>query len=91
MTALDERNLIGEIHCLNCGRVLGEIVRNPMTGGQRIRPAANQRTILVTIEQGRLLRCNRCKGRAFVEPVLPNTPASTAEAGSSVDPLIGAA
>ena len=69
MVTDDRCILIGDIHCVNCGRLLGELARNPETGKLRLRAAAHRQEMLVAIERGRTLRCIRCNGRAFVEPV----------------------
>lgn len=75
MVTHDACVLIGDIHCINCGRLLGELVRNPGTGKLRLRAGANRQELLAVVERGRTLRCTRCQGRAFVEPVAHPTDA----------------
>jgi len=66
-------NAIGDVHCLNCGRALAQVVRNPVDGGFQLLPTVNQSTLQVILAGRRLLRCRRCGGRAFVE-LLEETP-----------------
>jgi DNA-directed RNA polymerase subunit RPC12/RpoP len=58
---------IGDVHCLNCGRALAEVVRNQDDGKLYLRPTSNQSNVQVIVAGRRLLRCRRCGGRAFVE------------------------
>lgn len=67
MTTLDtDRNAIGDVHCLNCGRALAQLIHDP-DGQYRLVPTVNQSTVQVIVAGRRLLRCRRCGGRAFVE------------------------
>jgi len=58
---------VGEVHCLNCGRSLAEVIRDGSTGKLRMQPSHNQLSVQVIVAGCRLLRCARCHGRAFVE------------------------
>jgi hypothetical protein len=58
---------IGDVHCLNCGRALAEVVRDLDDGKLHLRPTSNQSNVQVMVAGRRLLRCLRCGGRAFVE------------------------
>ena len=58
---------VGEVHCLNCGRSLAEVVRDGSTGKLRMQPSLNQTHVQVLVAGRHLLRCARCRGRAFVE------------------------
>jgi hypothetical protein len=69
MPVQEMTGLVGEVHCLNCGRVLANVVRASEQGGFRLRPAMGQSTVQVKIPSPGLLRCGRCNGRAFVEPL----------------------
>jgi hypothetical protein len=59
--------VIGEVHCLNCGCVLAEVVRGEAEDTLNLRPARFQSAVQVVIAGRRLLRCQRCQGRALVE------------------------
>jgi DNA-directed RNA polymerase subunit RPC12/RpoP len=61
-------SLIGEVHCLNCGRTLAEVVHDGSDGRHLLRPAAHQEVIEVKLIGPRALQCRRCGGRAMVEP-----------------------
>jgi DNA-directed RNA polymerase subunit RPC12/RpoP len=61
-----ERYAIGEVHCLNCGRSLARVVER-LNGGFHLLPTLNQSAVHVIVAGGRLLRCQRCGGRALVE------------------------
>ena len=87
----DATSRVGEIRCLNCGRMLGESVRSPATGKLRLRPAADQRTISVSVIAGQTLRCNRCEGRAFIEPLRWASPDRDRSSDGSVVRLFGTA
>jgi DNA-directed RNA polymerase subunit RPC12/RpoP len=86
MTTLQtSQQAIGDVHCLNCGRTLAELVHNP-DDGYRLQPTVNQSTVQVVVAGRRLLRCRRCGGRAFVElreetPIeeVPSSPVEVAE------------
>lgn len=78
-TAVD---IVGEVHCLNCGRTLADAVRNPMNGKVRLRPARNQYKVQVSVIDQRRLRCDHCLGTAFIEPLIwDNIHADTAVTG----------
>lgn len=66
----DDTCLVGEVRCLNCGRTLAEAVRNPLNGKLRLRPAPNQRAIQAHLVARRKLTCARCRGTAFLEPLI---------------------
>jgi DNA-directed RNA polymerase subunit RPC12/RpoP len=61
-----DKYAIGEVHCLNCGRSLARVIEPP-GGGFRLLPTNNQSAVHVIVAGRRLLRCQRCGGRAFVE------------------------
>ena len=67
ITLNTDRNAIGDVHCLNCGRALAQVVRNPANDSYQLLPTVNQSTVQVIVAGRRLLRCRRCGGRAFVE------------------------
>jgi hypothetical protein len=67
VTAQTERTPIGDVHCLNCGRSLAEVVRKPEDGKLALRPAIHQSDVQVVVAGKRLLRCRHCGGRAFIE------------------------
>lgn len=58
---------VGEVHCLNCGRSLAEVVRDGSSGKLQMQPAINQSRVQVLVAGRHLLRCAHCHGRAFVE------------------------
>jgi DNA-directed RNA polymerase subunit RPC12/RpoP len=66
MNMVSDENAIGDVHCLNCGRALAQVVRN-QTGGYQLLPTIHQSTVQVIVAGRHLLRCRRCGGRAFVE------------------------
>jgi hypothetical protein len=66
---------VGELHCLNCGRVLGDLVRDLDGGSLELLPAAHQSDVHVVVAGRRMLRCGYCQGRAFLEMLdEPSTP-----------------
>jgi len=67
VTEQTEKTPIGDVHCLNCGRALAELVRDPEDGKFGLRPAIHQSAVQVLIAGRRLLRCRHCGGRAFIE------------------------
>jgi hypothetical protein len=81
--------LVGEVRCINCGRTLGELVRDSASGRLGLRPAQHQQELLVRVVEGRILRCSRCQGRAFVEA--PDAAIDKPAARTSVAALRGAA
>ena len=62
-----EHWVAGEVHCLNCGAVLAEVVRSAEQGTLALKPARYQSAVQVVVAGRRLLRCQRCNGRAIVE------------------------
>jgi hypothetical protein len=67
MMTHEQAQHVGDVRCLNCGRVLAAAMRQPETGRIRLRPAINQSNVQVIVAGRRMLRCARCRGRAFVE------------------------
>lgn len=61
------RDPIGDVRCLNCSRALAQLVPAPDGTKLRLLPAANQSHVQVTVAGRRLLRCQHCGGRAFIE------------------------
>ncbi len=61
-------SLIGEVHCLNCGRILAEVVDSGEGGRHLLRRAARHAVIEVTLVGPHSLQCAHCGGRAMVEP-----------------------
>jgi len=59
--------IVGEVHCLNCGAVLAEVVRGDQADRLLLRPARHQPEIQVEIVGARCLRCRRCGGRALAD------------------------
>lgn len=58
--------MVGELHCLNCGRHLADVVGE--RGEVRVEPPSGQagRPILVMVK-GNAPHCSRCGGRALLE------------------------
>ncbi len=67
MRRLQEHWVAGEVQCLNCGAVLAEVVRDTGQGTLALKPARFQSAVHVVVVERRLLRCQRCSGRALVE------------------------
>jgi DNA-directed RNA polymerase subunit RPC12/RpoP len=84
-------DLVGEVRCVNCGRVLAELVRDPVSSRLRLRRAPQQSELLVRVVAGRVLRCQRCQGRAFVEQSEAVETTIAVRQSGSVGPLRGAA
>jgi len=61
---------VGDVRCLNCGRSLAKVVRDAETGKMSLSPAANQSAVHVVVAGRRMLRCARCRGRAFFEQLV---------------------
>jgi DNA-directed RNA polymerase subunit RPC12/RpoP len=66
ITLETSQNAIGDVHCVNCGRTLAELVHRS-DGGFQLQPTINQSSVQVIVAGRRLLRCRHCGGRAFVE------------------------
>lgn len=60
-------DVVGEVHCLNCGRMLAQVAREMQDGGLQLLPASDESAVQVVIAGRRMLRCSRCSGRALVE------------------------
>jgi hypothetical protein len=60
-------DVVGEVHCLNCGRMLAQVAREVESGGLQLLPTSNESAVQVVIAGRRMLRCSRCGGRALVE------------------------
>lgn len=58
---------IAEVHCLNCGRLLAQAVRDGERQTIALQPAAHRASVEVVVAGRRRLRCAHCGGRAFVE------------------------
>lgn len=91
MLVHDDSDLVGEVHCLNCGRTLAEAIRNPLSGKLRLRPALNQASVQVELTERRELRCGRCHGRALVEPLIQPGIQVRGRGRHPIQPLQGAA
>lgn len=63
----DTRAMVGEISCLNCGRVLAQAVQDVAGGELELRPPEHQSAVRVVAAGGRVLRCGYCQGRAFID------------------------
>jgi len=68
MRAAMKTSLIGEIHCMNCGRTLADVVRDAAKDTLALKPARYQSVVQAVVVGGNTLRCKHCKGRAFIEP-----------------------
>lgn len=86
-----ESILLGEVHCLNCGRTLAEALQNPQSGKIRLRPAANQVSVEVEVVDRHTLRCHRCHGRALLEGVLPEEIPFSSRSNRSARSFVSAA
>jgi hypothetical protein len=60
--------LVGELHCMNCGRTLATVARDGLRGTLCLQPARYQTAVQVTVAGRQLLRCKHCQGRALLEP-----------------------
>jgi hypothetical protein len=78
MPVLKTPILVAEIHCLSCSRILADVVRDPGQRRVRLQPTHAQPGVQVVVAGKHLLRCRRCNGRAFVEPVEVPTPVRAA-------------
>jgi hypothetical protein len=67
MTVAERIDLVGEVHCLNCGRMLAQVARETAQGTLELLPTPNESTVQVVVAGRRMLRCSRCSGRALVE------------------------
>ena len=83
--------IVGDIQCLNCGRTLGEAVRAIGERALRIRPAAHQKTVQVSLRERGTLQCNHCRGRAFLEPAFDAEAPIARSTHNSAASLVGAA
>ena len=83
--------LLGEATCINCGRVVGEAIAGQVANTICLRPARHQSELQVELVNGRSLRCKRCRGRAFIERVLPRDDAPDTTGVRSDRRLAGAA
>ncbi len=56
-----------EIHCLNCGRFLGEVERDAQERLHYIPPERRGGPFALLRRVDRRFTCGRCGGRAFIE------------------------
>jgi DNA-directed RNA polymerase subunit RPC12/RpoP len=86
----DNRTVVGEVNCVNCGRTVAEAVAEPGQEGLRLRPAPYRMVLHVRLD-GHTLRCTQCQGRAFIERVLPRDVAPAVARTRSAERFAGAA
>jgi hypothetical protein len=67
MNVAERIDVVGEVHCLNCGRMLAEVARETVNGALQLVAAPNESPVQVIVAGRRMLRCSRCSGRALVE------------------------
>jgi hypothetical protein len=56
----------GEITCINCGRLLAEVVHDQASDTLKLRRPRSQSTVQVVVAGRRRFRCKHCNGYALV-------------------------